>query len=191
MYVHASVRTYASASARVSGGDCRIKNNAVEGKGRGNGKVWWGLKKARDDVRKEETGDVYSFVVILRVCTRKISIRNVSAQANENASVLVLPLLRVSQGRTGNNITRGKRRYKRRRAMSTWLWNHRCHSGFSRSAEASHPFKCLRVELTRSMGTFPSIVDVDTCNAFRDWEMGYIYGIFVMSTKQISINKFQ
>lgn len=95
MYVHESVRTYASASARVSGGDCRIKNNAVEGKGRGNGKVWWELKKARDDVRKEETGDVYSFVVILRVCTRKISIRNVSAQANENASVLVLPLLRV------------------------------------------------------------------------------------------------
>lgn len=91
---------YVYARARVSGGDCWFRNNAVEGKGRGNDEVWWGLKEAvaRDDGREEETGDVY-VVVILRVCTRKISIHDVPARANEDANVLVLPYFGCAPGK--------------------------------------------------------------------------------------------
>lgn len=48
------------ARVRVSGGDCRFRNNVVEGKGRGNAEaeVWRGLREdiARDAGREEETG---------------------------------------------------------------------------------------------------------------------------------------
>ncbi|KYN43028.1 hypothetical protein ALC56_02833 [Trachymyrmex septentrionalis] len=36
----------ACAHVHVSGGDYLFRNNAVEGKGRGNGEVWCGLKEA-------------------------------------------------------------------------------------------------------------------------------------------------
>lgn len=55
---------------------------------------------ARDDGREEETGDVY-VVVILRVCTRKISIRDVSTRANEDANVLVVPYFGCAPGKAG------------------------------------------------------------------------------------------
>lgn len=69
----------ACAHVHVSGGDCLFRNNAVEGKGRGNGEVWCGLKEAvaRGDGREEKTGDVH-VVLILHVC-------------NKHTNVLVLP----------------------------------------------------------------------------------------------------
>lgn len=57
-------------------------------------------------VEKEETGDVYVFV-ILNVCARKISIRDASARGYECVSHTLL----ARQERAGNNVTRGKRRY--------------------------------------------------------------------------------
>ncbi|EGI64346.1 hypothetical protein G5I_07226 [Acromyrmex echinatior] len=51
------------------------RNNAVEGKGRGNGKVWCGLKEAvaRDDGSEEETGDVH-VILILHVCNKHTNV---------------------------------------------------------------------------------------------------------------------
>lgn len=94
MYVCAHARVYQVATAGSGTTLWRAKAEGTAKCGR--------LKEAvaRDDGREEETGDVY-VVVILRVCTRKISIRDVSARANEDANVLVVPYFGCAPGKAG------------------------------------------------------------------------------------------
>lgn len=59
-YTHVRRHMGERARACVSGGDCRFRNNAAEGKGRGNNEEWRGFKEAvARDAGEEETGDVY------------------------------------------------------------------------------------------------------------------------------------
>lgn len=138
------LRVRASARACVSGGDCRFRNNVVEGKGRGGAytaRCGEGFSKRDVTVERKKPGGGGCACVVSsrRTCVDARAV-HVYERARDARDVLEfhLPQLRErAERRGGERCYPGEKEDTKEDAMSTWLWKiaQVSHSGFSKSAE--------------------------------------------------------